>query len=60
MSLEQAKKLAIETIMDEINGNKIHIKTIGRTLIDYGINNLPNLREIELFLTKEKVMIVRG
>ncbi len=60
MSKVMLQKMAMGFIQDGIKDNKIHIKTIGKALLDCGLNNRENILKVEVKLLKKKVQIVRG
>jgi hypothetical protein len=54
------KKDILAEINTEIINKTLHIKYVGRVLVEYGLNNIDNVKTVELMLQKKGIAIVRG
>ncbi len=59
-SFKLYKKDILDEIKSEIINKTLHIKVIGKILVDYGCNNFENLKFIEVRLVKQGITIKRG
>jgi len=49
-----------ETLSEVTESNNIHIKVVGRILLDNGINNVKNINEMSTVLRDKGINIIKG
>jgi hypothetical protein len=53
-------KESLDEALQEVTSNKVHIKTVGKILLNHGINNMKNIQNMSIILRKKGIDIIKG